>query len=572
MRVRLHGRRVRAWVVAEACSVPAGVEAQSVIEVVSLGPPPEVVELCRWGAWRWAGRLRPFLAAASPDRVVRRLGDGAPAAPARGQPSAGQARAPDALASAVTEALSRGDCVLRVPPSFERQPIVEAALSSGPPGTALVLVESRADAEQLSGRLRRSGRRVATYPEQWAAASVPGGVVVGTRNASLSPLAPSLTIVLDAHAESYRSERVPSFDARELAAERARRSGSPVVFVTPCPPVELLAPENRSLVLLPRSLERSGWARIGVFDSRDEDPAEGGYPSQLVSLVRQAARAKGSRPVVCILDRTGRARLLSCALCGTVQRCGRCGAAEAQEDGPAEGELGRYSCPRCRSSRPAVCLECGSSRSRVLRSGVTRAREQLEAVTGLRVAELSGRAAPGPAVGGEPPEVVIGTQAALHRLRSASLVVFLDFDQKLLAPRFRAAEEALALLARSIRMVRERSDRPAVVVRTSIPDHEVIRAARLGDPGIVAAAELERRELLSLPPFAALARVTGEAAGELVGRLGAPLAATASGEGEYVVSAPSPGELAAGLSSLVEGEPGGYAALKARVEVDPIDL
>ena len=42
----------------------------SCIAVVSAGPPPEVVDLCRWGAWRWAGPLATFLRAASPPNVV----------------------------------------------------------------------------------------------------------------------------------------------------------------------------------------------------------------------------------------------------------------------------------------------------------------------------------------------------------------------------------------------------------------------------------------------------------------------------------------------------------------------
>ena len=75
------------------------------------------------------------------------------------------------------------------------------------------------------------------------------------------------------------------------------------------------------------------------------------------------------------------------------------------------------------------------------------------------VAEVWGPAA---ADGGErrpgPPSarVVVGTEAALHRVRDADAVVFLEFDSELLAPRFRAAEQALALLARAARLVSRR--------------------------------------------------------------------------------------------------------------------
>ena len=44
---------------------------RDVLAVVSAGPPPDVVDLCRWAAWRWAGPLATFLRAASPANVVR---------------------------------------------------------------------------------------------------------------------------------------------------------------------------------------------------------------------------------------------------------------------------------------------------------------------------------------------------------------------------------------------------------------------------------------------------------------------------------------------------------------------
>ena len=44
----------------------------------------------------------------------------------------------------------------------------------------------------------------------------------------------------------------------------------------------------------------------------------------------------------------------------------------------------------------------------------------------------------------------------LHRVESADTVAFLDFDQELLAPRYRAGEEAMSLLIQAARLVGER--------------------------------------------------------------------------------------------------------------------
>ncbi len=211
--------------------------------------------------------------------------------------------------------------------------------------------------------------------------------------------------------------------------------------------------------------------------------------------------------MVCVLNRTGRARLLACTACGVLATCERCDAAVAQ---PEDALV----CGRCATSRPAVCLNCHSTRFKNLRAGVTRVREELEALAGETVVDVSGPAA---LDGTEPSaRVIVGTEAALHRVTETDVVAFLDFDQELLAPRYRASEEAFALLARAARLVGGRRTGARVLVQTRVPDHEVIDAALHGDPSRVSAAERARRTDLRFPPFSAMAAVSGAGAASLI--------------------------------------------------------
>src|ERR1700722_11257360 len=73
VRVPLHGRSVRGWVVDDA--VPDAGERQ-VLPLKSWlgwGPPPAVLEMAEWAAWRWAGPASSFLGTASPATIVRTL-------------------------------------------------------------------------------------------------------------------------------------------------------------------------------------------------------------------------------------------------------------------------------------------------------------------------------------------------------------------------------------------------------------------------------------------------------------------------------------------------------------------
>ena len=209
------------------------------------------------------------------------------------------------------------------------------------------------------------------------------------------------------------------------------------------------------LIVTDRVSERRAWPLVEVVDRRDDDPRTGLFSERVVRLVRWAAEpVRGADPgqetradqarqrrVVCVLNRTGRARLLACAACRTLARCERCGGALSSKEATLE-------CRRCGLERPQICMQCGSRGFGVLRTGVTRVREELEALAGTDVVEVSGK--PDPKTAGVEPDarVVVGTEAVLHRVSWADAVIFLEFDSELMASRLRAAEEALALVAR----------------------------------------------------------------------------------------------------------------------------
>src|SRR3954454_13917306 len=72
VRIPLHGRKVRGWVVADPVVPDSAVgRLLPISKVVGAGPPPEILDLCRWTARRWAGRDVALFRAASPPNAVR---------------------------------------------------------------------------------------------------------------------------------------------------------------------------------------------------------------------------------------------------------------------------------------------------------------------------------------------------------------------------------------------------------------------------------------------------------------------------------------------------------------------
>ena len=115
----------------------------------------------------------------------------------------------------------------------------------------------------------------------------------------------------------------------------------------------------RSCVVTDRSSD--DWPIVDVLDRRNEDPTKSGpFAADLRRHI------DGDRRVVCVLNRTGRARLLACAACGELVR---------SDDG---GQIMRLVDDELVSAdgserRPVICTVCGSTALKTLRMGVERA-------------------------------------------------------------------------------------------------------------------------------------------------------------------------------------------------------
>jgi len=533
VRVPLHRREVPGWVMALLSPDDAGVDIAKLLpirKVTSVGPSAEVVDLVEWASVRWASRRRPFFVSASPTKAVPRL-----VAP-RYSP-----RATAAAGDVVGDLLVRGGGVVRCGPATTGIDTVLAAAALGP---VLVVVPTIVRARRLAAECRRHSRTTAVLPDEWVAAASGVDVVIGARSAVWAS-APALAavVVLDEHDDTLQEERSPTWHAREVAIERARRAGIPCLLVSAVPTVSATHWASDRLVVTP---DAARWPRVTVIDrNAQEQWASSLVTSPLIKLLRDH-----SKRVVCVLNVKGRARAMACDSCRTVARCENCGAAVTQTQ---EHE---FECPRCDTRRPAVCLSCGSQKMRAIRIGISRLREELEAAAGRRVQEVK----PNTESLDVTASVFVGTEAVLHRIDRADVVVFLDLDSELLAPRFRASEQALDLLLHGARLVPDGE----LLVQTTVPNHEVLAGLVVGDFSSHQASETERRRRLSLPPFGALAEISGAGTADAVAHLRSSLLVQVAGNDERaLVRAATWDALSEALLSVPKGKQ------RVRVAVDP---
>lgn len=522
VRVDFNHRSVRGWVIGE---VEPERELKPLTKWLGYGPPASLLGLLEWASVRWYSPLSRLLISTSPKRLVTTLPSPPPA---------------KGLAAAVQlAALSMAPGVIQCAPTTDPLPLILGAYESSRHrgGSLLVLVPTESWAHRLRGRLEQRGCEVASRDEEWERMRCGWPVVVGSRGTALAPV-PKVAgaVIIDAGDESYRSQSAPTWDALSMLRERCTREGAPLWATSMIPSPVLLGDGGREKV----DDVVHGWPRIVVVDRRNSDPRDGVLSREAVDAAHRALRGAEAVAVVVVLQRLGTGRLFACRKCGELARCAQCS--------QAEEEVGdQLACRERHELRANFCRSCGATNLKRVRVGVSTLARDVAAQLSQAVTEVTAASAEGPVL----TRVVVGTEAVWQRVRRCGVVIFVDFDQYLLAPRESSRRGAVTAVGKAGRLVGSRREgRGEVVVQTRRGDDAVVRALESGDFDALIDEDVATAKLLGLAPYGAFATVTGESAALFVTLLAnAAVSVQQIGDG-YEVRAPDVDTLVAALRAV----------------------
>jgi primosomal protein N' len=492
VRVDFNHRSVRGWVIDEAVATP---ELKTVKKWLGYGPPASMLGLLKWASERWYGSWSRFLLSASPSRVVHEL----PTPPS-----------PAPLSDAVrASAWMTAPGVIQLAPTTDPLALVLGAYEAtrAAPGSLVVLVPNERWASRLRGRLEQRGCAVAGGDDQWDRARSGWPVVVGARGTALTPVTRVAgAVVIDADDESYRSTAAPTWEVVELLRERCRRDSAPL-WCTSMVPSPALLDDHDEFTVGPDFV--AGWPRVEVIDRRQSDPHEGVLSPSALEAARRALEGEEAVAVVVILQRLGNGRLLACSSCGGLARCATCH--------QAEEEVGdQLSCAERHDARAKFCRQCGSTKLKRVRVGVTTLARDVAAQLRQPVSEVTASLDPSAVLA----RVVVGTEAAWQRVRRCGVVIFVDFDQYLLAPRASARRSAITAVGKAARLVGSRREgRGHVVLQTRRGEDAVLHALVHARFDEIIAEDVATARLLGLAPYGASAEVSGDGAESFVASL-----------------------------------------------------
>jgi primosomal protein N' (replication factor Y) (superfamily II helicase) len=507
------------------------------IRALELGVPAELIALAEWIASEYCSTFARALSLVLPPGAARRLSGRrrrAVTAPSHTSVGISSPNPPELTADqrsvlvplldAIGSGGARQMLLHGVTGSGKTEIYLRAAAAALEQGRgAIVLVPEIALTPQIVARfIERFGETVAVLHsrltpgqryEQWRRLREgEARVCVGPRSAVFAPISDLGLIVLDEeHDSSYKHEGDPRYDARDVAAERASRSGALLLAGSATPRPESVS--RMPVLSLGSRVDGRPLPPVQILDMRGQ--RAGLHPVTAAALAQ--VRDEGGKAIV-LLNRRGWSNFMSCRACGRVWSCPDCDVALVLHR--AGGYLACHHCGH-RERTPSRCPDCASTSVARHGAGTERLAHDLAEVLddgGFPVFRLDAdvmgsgaEAEPGAVLAAfqaAASGVLIGTQmvAKGHDFSDVTLGVVLDADATLRFPDFRAEERTFALIAQLAGRA-GRGSQGSVLVQTIAPEARAIRRAARHDSHGFLAEELDRRRALGYPPFAHLIRI-----------------------------------------------------------------
>ncbi|MGE7595062.1 primosomal protein N' [Peribacillus frigoritolerans] len=338
-------------------------------------------------------------------------------------------------------------------------------------------------------------------------------VVVGARSAVFAPFESlGLVIIDEEHESSYKQEETPRYHARDVAIERAKSYGCPVILGSATPTLESFARAKKNvykLLTLSQRMNKNALPAVDIVDMREElRTGNRSMFSELLFTKLKDRLEKGEQTVL-MLNKRGHSSFVMCRSCGLVINCPNCDISLTYH---------RFNdimkCHYCgfEEGMPSVCPECESEHIRFFGTGTQKVEEELakilpEArVIRMDVDTTSKKGSHERllnAFGEGKADILLGTQMIAKGLDfpNITLVGVLSADTMLHLPDFRSSEKTFQLLTQVSGRAGRHQLPGEVVIQTYTPEHYSIELSALQDYDAFYEREMYLRRQSHYPPY-----------------------------------------------------------------------
>ena len=349
------------------------------------------------------------------------------------------------------------------------------------------------------------------YDQMQRAAKGELDVMIGPRSALFTPFPNLGLIVIDEeHENSYKSEQVPRYHARETAVARAEMEHASVVLGSATPSMESYYRCQTGEYRLIELKERVGNKPLPTVHTTDmrEELAHGNR-SIFSDLLREKIKDRlgKKQQTMLFINRRGYAGFVSCRSCGYVVKCPHCDVSLSAH------RNGKLICHYCGYEEPMikVCPSCGSRHVGGFKAGTQQIEDLVKReFPGARVLRMDmdttknkdGHEKILSAFADGEADILVGTQMIVkgHDFPAVTLVGVLAADMSLYSSDYRSGERTFQLLVQAAGRAGRGSAPGEVVIQTYDPEHYSIKTAAKQDYQAFYQEELEFRDRMGYPP------------------------------------------------------------------------
>ena len=360
-------------------------------------------------------------------------------------------------------------------------------------------------------------------------------IMIGPRSALFTPFERlGLVIIDEEHENSYKSESMPKYHAREVAGELCRMKNASLVLGSATPSVESYYRAKKGelkLFTLKERLAGGQLPRVYVEDLRSELKSGNRsiFSRRLYGLIND--RLKRGEQTILFINRRGYAGFVSCRACGHVMKCPHCDVSLSEHTDRYRNES-RLVCHYCGYNTPGVtnCPVCGSKYILGVRAGTQQIEELLHReFPAARVLRMDADTTKSKdsyeqilsQFAHEEADILVGTQMIVkgHDFAKVTLVGILAADMSLHAGDYRAGERTFQLLTQAAGRAGRSTLPGEVVIQTYQPEHYAVVHAANQDYEHFFAEEIAYRDLMMYPPVAHMMAVLVLADNEKAGAM-----------------------------------------------------
>ena len=386
------------------------------------------------------------------------------------------------------------------------------------PEIALTLQTASRFEQRFKGRVSIINSRLSDGEKQDQLIRAMNGevdVIIGPRSALFTPF-PNLGIIIidEEHESSYRSDKTPRYDAREVAMYYAKLTDSSVVLASATPSMEMYyMVKNGELKLyeLTKRLTGEDLPKVYVEDMRDElrSGNRSMFSNKLYGLIEDRLNKK--EQTMLFINRRGYSGFLSCRACGYIMKCPHCDISlNKHSDGIAKchycgyKEVFQHKCPSC-GSRYLYEFKGGTQQvvsyiekefplAKVLRmdADTTAGKNQYEEI----LQSFSNHEA----------DILVGTQMIIkgHDFKGVTLVGIVAADISLGGSDYKSGERTFQILTQAAGRAGRGDKSGEVVIQTYQPQHYSVVYAKNHNFKKFYEEEIQYRQLMKYPPISQL--------------------------------------------------------------------